>query len=94
MRVVLVTDPTTLSATLPKFKNVLAGFGFKQGQRYAEFRQGDKVAEYGLTALVVGGATAVAVKAGLFKWLWKGLVVGFLAVIAFFKKLFSRKKSQ
>jgi len=94
MRVTLVTDPTTLSPTLPKFKNVLAGFDFSQGQKYAEFRQGDKVAKYGLTALVTGGAAAVAVKTGLFKWVWKGLVVGFLALVAFLKNLFSRKKSQ
>ncbi|MBW1794180.1 MAG: DUF2167 domain-containing protein [Deltaproteobacteria bacterium] len=94
MRVTLVTDPTTLSPTLPKFKNLLAGFDFKQGQKYAEFRQGDKVAKYGLTALVVGGASAVAVKTGMFKWIWKGLVVGFLALAAFLKSLFSRKKSQ
>jgi len=94
MRVTLVTDPATLSPTLPKFKNLLTGFDFKQGQKYAEFRQGDKVAKYGLTALVVGGASAVAAKTGLFKWIWKGLVVGFLALIAFLKNLFSRKKSQ
>lgn len=94
MRVTLVTDPTTLSPTLPKFKNVLAGFDFKQGQKYAEFRQGDKVAKYGLTALVVGGASAVAVKTGMFKWIWKVLVVAFLALVAFLKNLFSRKKSQ
>lgn len=94
MRVTLVTDPQTLSLTLPKFMNILAGFDFKQGQKYAEFRQGDKIAKYGLTALVVGGASAVAAKTGLFKWIWKGLVVGFLALIAFLKSLFSRKKSQ
>lgn len=94
MRVTLVIDPTTLSQTLPKFKNVLSGFDFKQGQKYAEFRQGDKVAKYGLTALVVGGASAVAVKTGMFKWIWKVLVVVFLALVVFLKNLFSRKKSQ
>ena len=94
MEVTLVTDPTTLSETLPKSKNLLAGFHFKQGQKYAEFRQGDKVAKYGLTALVLGGAAAVAVKTGLFKWIWKGLVVGVLVLIAFFRNLFSGKKSQ
>ena len=94
MRVTLVTDPTTFSPTLPKFKNLLTGFEFKQGQKYAEFRQGDKVAKYGLTALVVGAASAVAVKTGLFKWIWKGLVVGILALFAFFTKLFSQTKSQ
>lgn len=93
MRVTLVTDPTTLSPTLPKFKNVLAGFDFKQGQKYAEFRQGDKVAKYGLAALIVGGAAAVATKTGMFKWIWKVLVVAFIAIAVFFKKLFSRKKS-
>jgi uncharacterized membrane-anchored protein len=94
MCVTLVTDPTTLSPTLPKFKNLLTGFEFKQGQKYAEFRQGDKVAKYGLTALVVGAASAVAVKTGLFKWIWKGFVVGILALFGFFTKLFSRTKSQ
>lgn len=94
MRVTLVTDPTTLSPTLPKFKNVLAGFDFKKGQKYAEFRQGDKVAKYGLTALVVGAASAVAVKTGMFKWIWKALVAGFLALVVFLKRLYSRKKSQ
>jgi len=94
MRVTLVTDPSILSPTLPKFKTVLSGFDFIQGQRYAEFRQGDKMAKYGLSALVVGGAAAVATKAGMFKWLWKVLVVAFLAAAGFLKKLFTRKKSQ
>lgn len=94
MRVTLVTDPAMLSPTLPKFKDVLAEYDFERGHKYAEFRQGDKVAKYGLTALVVGGATAVAVKSGLFKWIWKGLVVGFLALVGFIKKLFSRSESQ
>lgn len=92
MRVTLVTDPATLSATLPKFKTVLAGFDFQQGQKYAEFRQGDKIAQYGLSALVVGGASAVAVKSGALKWLWKVGVVAVLAALAFFKKLFGRRK--
>lgn len=94
MQVTLVTDPTTLSSTLPKFKNVLTGFDFKQDQKYAEFRQGDKVAKYGLTALVAGGAAAVAVKTGMFKWIWKVLVVLFLGLATFLKNLFSEKKSQ
>lgn len=93
IRVTLVTDPAALSAILPKFKKLIAEFQFKQGQKYAEYRQGDKVAKYGLTALVVGGTSAVAVKTGLFKWIWKGLVAGFLAFLAFLKRLFSRNKS-
>ena len=92
MVVTLVADPTTLSKTIPNFKNVLSGFDFKEGKRYAEFRKGDKVAEYGLTALITGGAAAVAVKTGLFKWLWKIILFGFVAVAGFFKKIFSGKK--
>ena len=93
MRVTLVTNPTTLSQTLPQFNSLLTGFDFKQGQKYTEFRQGDKVAKYGLTALVVGGAAAAAAKTGMFKWIWKGLVVGVIALIAFLKHLFFRKRS-
>lgn len=92
MEVTLVTDPAILSETLPKFKTMLAGFGFTQGHKYAEFRAGDKVAEYGLTGLIVGGGTAVLVKSGAFKWLWKVLVAVGIAVAAFVKKIFSRNK--
>jgi len=92
MEVTLVTDPATLAETLPKFKTMLDGFGYTQGHKYAEFRAGDKVAEYGLTGLIVGGGTAVLVKSGAFKWLWKVLVAVGIAVAAFVKNLFSRSK--
>lgn len=94
MRITLVTEPELLTPSLPKFKDVLAGFDFQQGQRYAEFRQGDKIAKYGLSALIVGGATAAAVKTGMFKWLWKAIVVGAVAIGAFLKKIFAGKKTQ
>jgi uncharacterized membrane-anchored protein len=93
MEVTLVTDPATLESTLPKFKTMLAGFDFIQGQRYAEFRQGDKIAEYGLTGLIVGGTTAVLVKSGAFKWLWKAIVAIAVAISGFIKKIFSRRKT-
>lgn len=90
MRVTLVADPAEFPATLPKFKTVLEGYSFKQGQKYAEWKKGDKIAAYGLSALVVGGAAAVAAKAGLFKGLWKIIVVGFVALAAAAKSLWSR----
>src|SRR5215213_501194 len=93
MEVTLVTDPATLAETMPKFKTMLEGFEFKQGQRYAEFRAGDKTAAYGLTGLIVGGGTAALVKTGAFKWLWKALVAGGVGVLALLKKLFSRNKT-
>jgi uncharacterized membrane-anchored protein len=91
MKATLVADPAILADTLVKAKGVINDFSFKTGQKYAEFRKGDKLAKYGLSALVVGGATAVAVKSGLFKWLWKLIVLAALAVGAFFKRIFGKK---
>lgn len=94
MKATLVADPSIMSTVIPDFKNVLAGFNFNEGQRYNQFAKGDKIAEYGLSALIVGGATAVAVKSGMFKWLWKAIVIGFLAISGFIKKIFSRRKTE
>jgi uncharacterized membrane-anchored protein len=105
MEVVLIVDPDKLSATLPEFRNLLAGYSFQTGQTYAEFRSGDKLAKVGLGALVLGGAAVGAAKLGLFTWLllflkkgWKLVVVAFAAVVAFIKnmvaKIFGRRKAQ
>ncbi len=72
---VLVSSPERLDADVRAFKVALQGFNFNTGERYSEFKQGDRVAEFGLAALVAGGAAAVAVKTGL----WKGLAVFFAA---------------
>lgn len=93
MEVTLVTDPATLAQTLPKFKTMLSGFDFNQGQTYNEFRPGDKLAAYGLTGLVVGGGTAALVKSGAFKWIWKAAVAAIAAIGAIIKKFFSREKT-
>ena len=75
----------------------MEGFSYKSGKTYAEFRSGDKVAEYGLAALVAGGAGAAAVKLGLFAWLAKIFAKSGKAVVALLvgaaaglKALFSR----
>ena len=94
MRVTLVANPTEMKIALPEYQKIIAGFGYTEGHRYAEYKKGDKMAKYGLSALVVGGAAAVAAKAGLFKWLWKLIVVGGVAIAGFFKKLFGGKSSQ
>lgn len=91
MRVTLVADPKQINAVLPKFRTLMDGYQYNQGHRYAEFTAGDKTAKYGLTALVVGGASAVAVKSGFFKWGWKLIVAGVIALLAWVKSLFSRK---
>ena len=91
MNVDLVIDPEDLDATLPVFDNIIAGYTFVPGRTYAEWRSGDKVAAYGLTALVAGGAGALAAKSGLFGKLWKLIAVAIVAVGSFFKRLFGRK---
>ena len=93
MEVTLVTDPALLAETLPKFKTMLSGFDFVKGQKYAEFRPGDKMAAYGLTGLIVGGGTAALVKSGAFKWIWKALVAAAVGIGALVKKIFSREKT-
>ena len=102
MEVILVCDPEKLTETLPSFKELLAGYSYKAGETYAEYRQGDKLAKYGLTALVAGGAVAVAAKTGLLTAIllflkkgWKLVVIGVAAVGAFIKRLiFGRGQQQ
>ena len=88
MVVNLIVEPDQLAAAVPDFKELLKGYSFNPGGRYSEYRAGDKIAKYGLMALVAGGAGAVAVKSGLLKSLWKFIVIGAIAVVAFFRKLF------
>lgn len=80
MRAVLVSDPQSLDRDIAVFKAALRGYDFAGGERYAEFRAGDRIAEYGLAALVLGGAAAVATKTGFGKSIIKLLVIGGIAV--------------
>ncbi len=94
MDAILVSDPQNLDRDVKEFKSVLTWYDFTPGHKYSEFRSGDKVAEYGLTALVVGGAAAAAAKSGAFKGLAKLIAVGIAGVCAacwgFLKRLFRR----
>ena len=97
---VLIVEPESLPETLPTMRNLLTKFSFSSGETYAEYRPGDKIAKYGLGALVVGGAAVGAAKLGLFAWLavflkkgWKLVVVAAAAVASFFKKLFTGKST-
>ena len=97
----LVAGPEQVAAKLPAVEGLLGGFTFTPGQRYAEFKEGDKVAEYGLAALVAGGAGAAAVKLGLFAKLlkllgkaWKLVIVAFVVVGGWIKRLFTGRARQ
>jgi uncharacterized membrane-anchored protein len=96
MQVKLIVEPKEFSRTMPEFTNLLAGYSFQTGQSYAEYKPGDKVAKYGLAALVVGGAAVGAAKLGLFAWaavllkkFWKVIVIAVVAVASVFRKVFS-----
>ena len=98
MRVILVTDTDKLQSVLPVYQGVMAGFTYTDGEQYAQYEQGDKIAQYGLIALVAGGATAVAAKtgllAGLFLLLKKGgkfILVGLAAIGAWVMNLFRKR---
>jgi uncharacterized membrane-anchored protein len=93
MSATLVAAPEDYEGTLPEMDSCLENYAFLPGQKYEEFRQGDTVAKYGLTALVVGGAAAVAAKTGLLKHLWKLIVLAFGAIAAFFKRIFGKKQA-
>jgi uncharacterized membrane-anchored protein len=103
MKATLVSDPASLSADMTSFKANMKDFNYLPGERYAEYTSGDKVAEYGLAALVVGGAAAAAAKTGLLGGLWKWLaaviaggwkIIAGLAVAAMagLKKMFGKRE--
>lgn len=97
MEVTLMCEPEELQGLLPGYQQILAGFAYNPGETYAEFREGDKMAKYGLTALVAGGAAVAAGKMGLFAKLagffgklGKGIVVVIVGVGVALKSLFSK----
>lgn len=85
----LVLAPEELSTAIGPFDRLLSGYSYVEGKRYAEYRKGDKLAAYGLTALVAGGAGAIAAKTGLLAKFWKLIVVAVLAGAAAFRRFFS-----
>jgi uncharacterized membrane-anchored protein len=102
--VVLATSPDRTTASVADLDKVLTGYQFNSGETYSSWRPGDKVAEYGLAGLIVGGAAAAAAKTGLFKGLfkvilagaaamWKLILAGAAVVAGAFRSLFKKKSS-
>jgi len=96
MSITLIDAPEKIVASKPQVETLVGAFSYKQGKTYAEWVPGDKVAEYGLTALVAAGAGAAAVKLGFFAFLakllaksGKLLVAGVVAVGAGVSKFWS-----
>lgn len=97
MEVTLICDLNEMESILPTYQDLLLGHQYKEGKSYAEYKQGDKIAEYGLTALIAGGAIYGAAKLGFLggiiafgKKFLKFIVIGLVAVGAAIKKFFSR----
>jgi uncharacterized membrane-anchored protein len=93
----LVCGPDELQPLLNEFQQIMNGFAYVEGQRYAEFREGDKVAKYGLTALIAGTGAFAAAKMGLFAKLGvffaklgKGAILVVVGVLAGLKKLLGK----
>jgi uncharacterized membrane-anchored protein len=92
MKVDLVVAPDAYAQAIPAFDGLIASHEFNAGLKYSEWREGDKVAAYGLTALVAGGAGALALKSGLLGKFWKAIVLAGAALVAGVKKLFGKKQ--
>lgn len=80
-------------------QTMLSALAFNEGKRYADFNAStDKVAEYGLAALVGGLVVKklgfFALAAGLFAKFAKVIVLGGAAVAGGFAKFFKRKSDQ
>lgn len=92
MSVTLVTGPEDFELVRSDYQTALSGFNYTSGNRYAEWRSGDKIAEYGLAGLVVGGGAALAAKTGFLAKFWKVLIIPFVLLAGFVKKLFGGGK--
>ena len=94
----LVTSLKNIERDRPVAHTLLAALNFNEGKRYADFNAStDKVAEYGLAALVAGVAAKklgllAAVGVFLLKF-WKIALLALAGIGAVAGKFFGRKKS-
>jgi uncharacterized membrane-anchored protein len=94
MSATFVGDEKEMAEAMAVYKSILKGHEFVSGQKYAEFRSGDKIAKYGLTALITGGAAAVALKSGLLGKFWKLIVLAVAGGAAGIRKLFGKLRNE
>jgi uncharacterized membrane-anchored protein len=92
----LVTSTSTIDTDKLVARELLAAVDFNDGKRYADFNESsDKVAAYGLTALVGGIAAKklglLAVMGAFLLKFAKVIVIGVVALGGIFAKFFKRK---
>jgi uncharacterized membrane-anchored protein len=94
MTATLVASPEELPVAIPQVDALLEGYRYRPGNTYAEYVPGkDKLAKYGLTALVVGGAGAALVKSGLLVRFWKPIAAALAALGVAVKRFFFSGRS-
>lgn len=91
----LATDLDAIEGFKPRAQELLASLQFNNGKNYADFNEStDKVAEYGLAALVGGIAAKklglLALGAAFFAKFAKLLIAGFVVFGAAIRKMFQR----
>jgi uncharacterized membrane-anchored protein len=98
--VTLVASSENLEPAVVELKQAIQNFSYVSGERYDEVKPGDKMAEYGLAALITGGAAAVAVKTGFWKVIvgffvafWKLIAAAVVAAFAALRGFLRRKNS-
>ena len=90
-----VADMSELAEVETRMPELMATVDFQPGSTYADFDpRVDKVAKYGIAALVAGTALGVAAKAGLLKFLFpallalkKFLIIIVVAIVAAVRKI-------
>ena len=101
----LIDDSRAIDAAKPAAAAILAATTYKPGSRYEDFdpKRGDKVAGYGLAALVLGGVALKVAKVGLLAKfgaklialliaLKKAIVLAIAGFAAWLKRIFGRNK--
>jgi uncharacterized membrane-anchored protein len=94
MEVALLVSPEKFDQELKWFRSTMKGFNFVQGEDYSSWIKGDKVAEYGLGALAVGGGVAVLAKTGILAKLIKPILGALAAAAMGIKRFFSGSKNE
>ncbi|MEZ6059461.1 MAG: DUF2167 domain-containing protein [Planctomycetaceae bacterium] len=97
MNVLVVAEESQMQEAVDATNSILNGFDYKPGHRYGEFSAGDKVAEYGLTALIAGGGLVAASKMGLLAKLGKFIkviVIGFIALCSGVWRFLTGRRSE
>jgi uncharacterized membrane-anchored protein len=95
LRANLVADARQHEAALPAARRLLSGFSFRDSERYTDQQPEDKVAEFGLAAVVTGVREApggTGLPWGLIRLAVVVVVVVGGAVVGLFKKLFGHRQ--